>query len=55
MVEDAVTGIYTGETADHPVLQLLARAIEAGDLPLHAFRNMIERENSISMTIRCRR
>ena len=41
MVE-AVTGIYTGGTADHPVLQLLARAIEAGDLPLHAFRNMIE-------------
>ncbi|MET0481728.1 MAG: phytoene/squalene synthase family protein [Aestuariivirgaceae bacterium] len=40
--EDAVTGIYTGDTPDHPVLQLLARAIAAGDLPLHAFRNMIE-------------
>jgi phytoene synthase len=40
--EDAVTGIYTGETPDHPVLQVLACAIEAGDLPLHAFRNMIE-------------
>jgi phytoene synthase len=40
--EDAVTGIFTGETPDHPVLQLLARTIEAGDLPLHAFRNMIE-------------
>jgi 15-cis-phytoene synthase len=40
--EDAVTGIYTGDAPDHPVLQLLARAIEAGDLPLHAFRNMIE-------------
>jgi 15-cis-phytoene synthase len=40
--EEAVTGIYTGETPDHPVLQVLACAIEAGDLPLHAFRNMIE-------------
>jgi 15-cis-phytoene synthase len=39
--EDAVTGIYTGATPDHPVLQVLARAVAAGDLPLHAFRNMI--------------
>jgi phytoene synthase len=40
--DDAVTGIYAGTTPDHPVLQLLAYAIAAADLPLHAFRNMIE-------------
>jgi phytoene synthase len=40
--EDAVNAIYGGATPDHPVLQVLARAIAAGDLPLHAFRNMIE-------------
>ena len=40
--DDAVTGIYAGTTPDHPVLQLLAYAIAAGDLPLHAFHNMIE-------------
>jgi phytoene synthase len=40
--EDAVNGIYGGATPEHPVLQVLARAIAVGDLPLHAFRNMIE-------------
>lgn len=39
---DALDAIYARETPDHPVAQSLARAIEKGDLPKHALRNMIE-------------
>jgi 15-cis-phytoene synthase len=38
---DTLDGIYASETPDHPIAQGLARAIEKGDLPKHAFRNLI--------------
>ena len=38
---DTIDGIYAGSTADHPVAQSLARAIEKGDLPKHALHNLI--------------
>jgi phytoene synthase len=40
--EDVVDGIYLGQTVDAPVPQGLARAIEAGDLPRHTFKAMLE-------------
>jgi phytoene synthase len=39
---DVLDAIYARETPDHPVAQALAWAIEKGDLPKHALRNMIE-------------
>jgi 15-cis-phytoene synthase len=42
---DALDAIYARETPDHPVAQALAWAIDKGDLPKHALRNMIEARN----------
>jgi phytoene synthase len=39
---DTLDAIYAREVPDHPVAQVLARAIEKGDLPKHALRNLIE-------------
>lgn len=39
---DAVEEMYRGATPGHPVLEALARAVEHGNLPLEAFRNMVE-------------
>ena len=39
---DALDAIYARETPDHPVAQLLSRAIEKGHIPKHALMNMIE-------------
>jgi 15-cis-phytoene synthase len=38
---DALDGIYNGDKQDHPVAIALARAIEVGDLPQHALRNLV--------------
>ena len=38
---DTIDGIYAERTPDHPVAQALAHAIEKGDLPKHALRNLI--------------
>ena len=38
---DTIDGIYAGRTPDHPVAQALALAIENGDLPKHALRDLI--------------
>ena len=38
---DTIDGIYATRTPDHPVAQALARAVEKGDLPKHALRNLI--------------
>ncbi|MEM7637015.1 MAG: phytoene/squalene synthase family protein [Pseudomonadota bacterium] len=37
-----IDAIYVGQTVDSPLAQALARTIEAGDLPRHAFRAMLE-------------
>jgi 15-cis-phytoene synthase len=39
---DALDAIYARDVPDHPVAQMLARAIEAGHLPKHSLMNMIE-------------
>lgn len=39
---DSVAALYHGGTGDHPVLQALAPAIAAGDLPAAAFDAMVE-------------
>ena len=38
---DTIDGIYAGRTPDHPVALDLAKAIEMGELPQHALRNLI--------------
>ncbi len=40
--DDVVDAIYVGQTVDAPVPQALARAVEAGDLPRHTLKHMIE-------------
>jgi phytoene synthase len=39
---DALDGIYSGHTAEHPVIRALAPAIERGNLPKASLGNMIE-------------
>jgi phytoene synthase len=39
---EAVDGIFAGSTIDHPVVRLLAEAIEREALPKRAFANLIE-------------
>lgn len=39
---DAIDGVYAGKSEGHPVIEALAPAIEAADLPKQAFVNMIE-------------
>jgi phytoene synthase len=38
---DTLDGVYAGEKQDHPVAIALGRAIEVGDLPKHALRNLV--------------
>lgn len=39
---DAIDGVYAGKSEGHPVIEALAPAITAADLPKQAFVNMIE-------------
>ncbi len=40
--DDVIDGIFQGQTIEAPVPQGLARAIEAGNLPRHTFKAMLE-------------
>ena len=40
--EDVIDGIFIDQTVDAPVAQGLARAIEAGDLPRHTLKAMLD-------------